>query len=116
MNEFILKKESLDNDIKNIGIFLFVIAAIQTAMAVWVDSFILVDAMLVFGMACFAYFKQSRWAVYCAFGYYVFMTCIDFTELPVLGIAIRGAILYWLGATAWDAINLNKAEYAEEVA
>ena len=44
------------------------------------------------------------------------MTCIDFTELPVLGIAIRGAILYWLGATAWDAINLNKAEYAEEVA
>ena len=116
MNEFILKKESLDNDIKNIGIFLFVIAAIQTAMAVWVDSFILVDAMLVFGMACFAYFKQSRWAVYCAFGYYIFMTFGDFTELPVLGIAIRGAILYWLGKTAWDAFNFNKTKYADDVA
>ncbi len=109
MTTFVTQQESVQDDIKSIGIFLWVVTGIMVLRS-FADPWFLIDAGVLATMAYFTHIKQSYKAVYFAAAYYVLDTLLWFEFLiqSPMGIIIRAIILYWIFKTAYKAYMANK--------
>ena len=110
MKNFITLQESVQEEIRSIGVFLWVVTAIMAFRAVMIDGYYLLDVAILGSMAYFAYTKGSSKAVYFTVGYYILDTMLWFdtlTQAP-LAIVIRAAILFWIVKTAFNAYQANR--------
>ncbi|MDB3867408.1 hypothetical protein N9333_01120 [Gammaproteobacteria bacterium] len=109
MSTFITKQEQVNEDIKQIGIFLWVVTAFFSFQALFIDPYLLIDALLVALMAYYAYSKASIKAVYFGIGYYLLDTVLLLTVLDYSPhvLIIRCFILYWMINTAYKSYSLN---------
>jgi len=109
MNTLIAKQYQVDEDIKQIGIFLWVVTAMYVLQALFLDPYLLVDAILVGLMAFYAYTKASIKALYFGIGYYLLDSILLLTVLENSphAMVIRIVILYWMINTAYKAYKIN---------
>lgn len=110
MNNYITLKESVQEKIKNIGIFLWFVTAVNAFAAFTIDLWFLLD-VAVFGiLAYFMHQKQSSTALYWTCAYYALATVVSFDEiiLTSFSLIIRAVILYWLFSTAFKAYRADK--------
>ena len=109
MNTLIAKQYQVDEDIKQIGIFLWVVTAMYLLQALFLDPYLLVDAILVGLMAFYAYTKASIKALYFGIGYYFLDSILLLTVLENSphAMVIRIVILYWMINTAYKAYKIN---------
>ena len=109
MNTLIAKQYQVDEDIKQIGIFLWVVTAMYLLQALFLDPYLLVDAILVGLMAFYAYTKASIKALYFGIGYYLLDSILLLTVLENSphAMVIRIVILYWMINTAYKAYKIN---------
>ena len=109
MNTLIAKQYQVDEDIKQIGIFLWVVTAMYLLQALFLDPYLLIDAILVGLMAFYAYTKASIKALYFGIGYYLLDSILLLTVLENSphAMVIRIVILYWMINTAYKAYKIN---------
>ena len=109
MNTLIAKQYQVDEDIKQIGIFLWVVTAMYVLQALFLDPYLVVDAILVGLMAFYAYTKASIKALYFGIGYYLLDSILLLTVLENSphAMVIRIVILYWMINTAYKAYKIN---------
>ena len=109
MNTLTAKQYQVDEDIKQIGIFLWVVTAMYVLQALFLDPYLLVDAILVGLMAFYAYTKASIKALYFGIGYYLLDSILLLTVLENSphAMVIRIVILYWMINTAYKAYKIN---------
>ena len=109
MSTFITKQDQINEDIKQIGIFLWVVTAIYALQTLFLDPYLIIDALLVALMAYYAYSKASIKAVYFGIGYYLLDTVLLLTVLDYSPhvLIIRCFILYWMINTAYKAYSLS---------
>jgi len=109
MTTFITQQESVQDDIKSVGIFLWVVTGFMLLASI-TDPWLLADVGILGLMAYFAHIKNSAKAVYFASGYYFLdsMLGIEFILESPIALIVRGAILYWMLATAYKAYKANK--------
>ena len=103
---FIKTKIQNNENIKNIGVFMWVVSVL-TLLKSFSDPWILIDVLMVASMAYFAYYKSSRKSVYCAGSYFLLDTFLFLDMLidnPV-AIVVRAAILFWLLSASLSIFN-----------
>jgi len=109
MTTFITQQESVQDDIKSVGIFLWVVTGIMLLRRI-ADPWFLADVGVLGLMAYFAHIKHSAKAIYFASGYYILdsMLGIEILLESPIALIVRGAILYWILSTAYKAYTANK--------
>ena len=105
MKNYITLQESIQEDIKNVGIFMAIVTVIISFQGVLAsDPYYFFDVLAAGLMAYFAYFKASLKAVYFALAYYILdsVLYIDIYADSLVAVVVRIAILYWLAKTAFN--------------
>ena len=110
MTTYVTENENLKDEIKDIGVLLYVCTGMTLILAFILDNpYMIVDIVLIGFLAFLVHKKQSKKALYGATVYYLIDTLLGFIVLvssPV-GLIVRGYVLYALISTSYKAFKVK---------